>query len=511
MQTQERDKRKLLLRTLATVMTVALLAAVPSADARDREINDQNICAAVEDTLFYDKAVPFNRIDVACSDGIVTLKGTTDNLLAKTHAERLAETTKGVRSVINRLDVRPAHDRSAGDIRQDVKSALLADPATESYQVSANANSDGHVTLRGEVDSWQEKQLAAKVAMGVKGVTEITNNIDVDYATDRSDAEIKAEIKKALRWNALVDHSLIDVSVNDGLVSLTGTVGSAAERRQARYDAWVAGVKEVDDSALKTSRWLEGDQRRDQAYVAKPASEIRAAVQDANLYDPRVKAFNIDVDVEGSIATLRGKVDNLKAKRAAAENARNTVGVSRVVNRLKVRPVAALMDKQIEEDIRQALTRDPYVERYDISVDVVDNTAYLSGAVDSYFEKAQAEDAASRVTGVEEVSNALTVTNTNWPVVYDPYVYDWYTYDYGWYDYEPAYTTRTDAEIKDNINDHMWWSPLVDSDEVTVLVDDGVATLTGTVDSWAERRSAAENALEGGATRVENELVVDTG
>lgn len=43
---------------------------------------------------------------------------------------------------------------------------------------------------------------------------------------------------------------------------------------------------------------------------------------------------------------------------------------------------------------------------------------------------------------------------------------------------------------------------------ITVEVEDGVATLTGTVESWGEYRAAAENALEGGAIMVDNELEV---
>jgi osmotically-inducible protein OsmY len=96
----------------------------------------------------------------------------------------------------------------------------------------------------------------------------------------------------------------------------------------------------------------------------------------------------------------------------------------------------------------------------------------------------------------------------NSPIIYDPYIYDWYAYDYDWHHYQPTYAVKTDREIKNAIKNELWWSPFVDSDEVTVKVEDGVATLMGTVDSWSERRAATNNALEGGAIRVENDLVV---
>jgi len=42
-----------------------------------------------------------------------------------------------------------------------------------------------------------------------------------------------------------------------------------------------------------------------------------------------------------------------------------------------------------------------------------------------------------------------------------------------------------------------------------VTIEDGVATLTGTVDSWSEYDAATENAYEGGATWVDNDLMIE--
>ena len=100
----------------------------------------------------------------------------------------------------------------------------------------------------------------------------------------------------------------IDVSVNDGEVELTGTVGSAAEKRMAESDARVAGVISVDTSELSVAQWARDDKLRGEKYVVKSQDELRDAVDDALLYDPRVNAFNIDPDIVGS-TVVRGKVD----------------------------------------------------------------------------------------------------------------------------------------------------------------------------------------------------------
>jgi len=74
--------------------------------------------------------------------------------------------------------------------------------------------------------------------------------------------------------------------------------------------------------------------------------------------------------------------------------------------------------------------------------------------------------------------------------------------------YKPDIGLRTDAEMKEDVEDELWWSPFVDSDDVSVSVDQGVVRLEGRVDSWSELRAAVENAYEGGAYSVDNDLIV---
>ncbi|MCF8130401.1 MAG: BON domain-containing protein [Deltaproteobacteria bacterium] len=199
----------------------------------------------------------------------------------------------------------------------------------------------------------------------------------------------------------------------------------------------------------------------------------------------------------------------LRAKRAAARQARGVVGVWSVNNRIKVRP-GTPSDITIKGRLSDALRWDPYVERYEINVSVVDGTVYLTGNVDTQFEKARADDLASRHVGVRAVKNYLTVNEPN-GMSDDPYVEDWSIYDFYWYENRKTTTAKNDWEIKKSIQDELFWSPFVDADQVKVQVEDGTAILTGTVDTWAERRASTENALEGGAVSVTNELAVEYG
>ncbi|MCF7837628.1 MAG: BON domain-containing protein [Candidatus Marinimicrobia bacterium] len=468
------------------------------------ELNDRQISNAVDDELIKDPAVSARAIDVSTAEGVVTLTGSVNNLLAKERAENIAATVKGVRAVVNRIDVSAPY-RADKEIDEDIDDALRWDPVTESWELTASVD-NGIVTLTGTVDSWQEAQLAATVAKGVRGVKGVANNIMVDYKTDRPNREIQEEVAATLRWDLYVDDGLIEVSVDNGHVALTGTVGSLAEKNRAYSKAWVAGVKSVDNSGLNVKGWARDARLRTGKYIARSDAEIKAAVNDALVYDPRVVSYKIDVESTGGYVTLRGTVDNLRAKRAAAQDARNVVGVWSINNKLKVRP-GTPSDRRIEVNLKNALARDPSVERYQIDVSVVDGEVYLAGAVDSTFEKAVADNVAARQLGVEVVHNFLTVNNPNF-TVQDPYTDEWYLYDYDWYVTTDRTTTKSDWEIEVDIKAELFWSPFVDSEEVTVSVDNAVVTLTGTVDTWAERQAATENAIEGGAVAVDNELAV---
>jgi osmotically-inducible protein OsmY len=468
-------------------------------------ISDPDITDHVEVEFIFDPAVPFNSIDVSTDKGIVTLTGTVTNLLAKERSTQIAETVRGVRSVVNRIDVDPLVDRSGRSLRKAVNDALLYDAAADSYEISVSADDEGQVTLTGTVDSWHERELSETVAKGVSGVTGINNNIIIKAKSERPDTEIKPEIEKRLQWDTLVDNALINVRVEDGKVYLSGVVGSAAEKRRAEWDAHVAGVEAVDSAELKVERWARDKNLRKNKYVERSDLEIRKAVQDALLYDPRVYAFNLDVTATGGIVTLRGVVDNIQAKKAAIRDARNTVGVIGINSLIKVRPVARIDDDKIAENVRNALLRNPFTESYEIKVQVKNQVARLNGTVDSYFEKAEAENVAFRAKGVTDVKNSLTVS---YPaiVIYNPYIYSWTIYDYPWYKSAAIISNKSDWVIKQAIESEFLWSPFVDSDDITVSVEDGIATLTGSVDSIRENEAAEQNAFEGGAKAVVNKL-----
>ena len=177
---------------VAAITQTLVLPSLQAATAK-REITDKGITFAVEKALMVEKGVIPNDVDVTTSQGFVTLSGAVDNLLAKERAVKIAESIRGVLGVIDRITVTPV-SRSDDDIRKDILAALLQDPATESYQVTVSVQG-AVASLGGSVGSYMEKQLAERVAMGVKGLKDVHNDITINYLAKRTDAEIAADIE----------------------------------------------------------------------------------------------------------------------------------------------------------------------------------------------------------------------------------------------------------------------------------------------------------------------------
>jgi osmotically-inducible protein OsmY len=446
-----------------------------------------------------------------------------DNLLAKERAVKIAEGIRGVLGVVDRITVTPI-SRPDTDICKDIQAALLQDPASEYYKVAVSVH-DGVATLTGTLGSYEEKQLATRIGKGVKGVKEVRNDVTINYLANRTDLEIAADVMARLQWDIWLNGAQINSAAVGGKVTLTGTIGSAISKSRAFDDAWVNGVTSVDDSGLKIEPQAHDVAHQEVIDAARSDGEIKLAVQASLHLDPRVSAFSPDVTVEGGEVILGGDVGNLKAKTSAEQDAINIVGVIGVNNYLKVRPNGRPTDTQMATELKAALFWDPLVDSSTITVAVINRVAYLSGGIDSSFQKNEAQDVASRIKGVLLIHNHLkiepeyAVSDYGWPEYsyYDWPYYSYYPYYAGYGGYGMADDTYeifgpqpqlSDSQIKRKIEDRFFWSPFVDRSDIKVTVNGAVATLTGTVGTWVGWNEADKDAHKSGATAVLNQITV---
>ena len=193
------------------------------------------------------------------------------------------------------------------------------------------------------------------------------------------------------------------------------------------------------------------------------------------------------------------------------------MGVSGVDSHLKVRPDGQVTDAEMKEQLKAVIRWDPLLDGSRMGVDVVNRIALLSGAVTSTLQKAEAQDVASRTKGVVSVRNELKV-EPRFYVAYDE-----------WPDSYPSFSPYanqlsdnasrmfgprlylSDERIKKNIESAFFWSPFVHSAGIKVVVDGGVATLTGTVGTSIAWREAYWDARKSGASGVVNRVKVKSG
>ena len=136
-----------------------------------------------------------------------------------------------------------------------VKSKLTTDDTVKAHQIDVDTK-EGVVTLSGTVTDPMAKTRAVELARGTDGVRNVVDNISVASQTvadpdDRSmigDAAITAAVKTKLLADTRVSGLAIDVDTKDGVVTLIGTVKTAAQKTAALEIArGTDNVKSVED------------------------------------------------------------------------------------------------------------------------------------------------------------------------------------------------------------------------------------------------------------------------
>ncbi len=211
-------------------------------------------------------------------------------------------------------------------------------------------------------------------------------------------------------------------------------------------------------------------------------TDIRQAVLEQLEHDARVNAQGLQVVVVDGQVTLSGVVPSYRAKWAAAEAARRVRGVYDVSNQIEVRPTTPSSDERIAGDIRSALMRDADLDAAGIHVDVHGGHVVLQGSVTDGWAKSRAEEDARWTRGVVSVDNELTVTPSG---------------------------SAQDRDLALEVERALRRDAAVQPGHVDVTVEDRHVTLSGVVDSWAERNAALDDALHiRGVADVRDELAL---
>jgi osmotically-inducible protein OsmY len=211
-------------------------------------MTDSELKREVESELNWDPEVnSVAAIGVSVNDGIVTLRGHVDSFIEKLAAENAVTRVRGVKAVVNELEVRmpKSSERTDEDLARAAVEAIawLTEAPQDRIKIKVE---NGIITLLGTVFWNYQKQSAENALRGLLGVKGVINLIEVRPSADK--ALVKAKIEEALKRNAELDAKRITVETVGSKVILRGAVRSWAERKEAERVAWEApGVTEVDN------------------------------------------------------------------------------------------------------------------------------------------------------------------------------------------------------------------------------------------------------------------------
>ena len=215
----------------------------------------------------------------------------------------------------------------------------------------------------------------------------------------KSDTELTQRIMRELQWDSRIDWTRINVNVNDGVVTLTGTVPIHAQKLAAQSAAHrVTGVLDVanDIEVKPVDQFVRTD--------TQIASAVRAALE----WDALVPNELIQSTVSNGQVTLAGEVDFLRERGDAERAIRQLAGVVGVINKITVRK-RPIDSEQLREEIEHALERRADREAERLRVEINDGAVDLFGRVHSWQEKRAVVGSIGHAPGVIQVRDHLRI------------------------------------------------------------------------------------------------------
>ncbi len=214
----------------------------------------------------------------------------------------------------------------------------------------------------------------------------------------KTDEQLKMDVLAELKWEPALNESNIGVSVDNGVVTLTGHPATYAEKTAAERAAQrVAGLKAL--AVEMTVKLASGFERTD--------ASIAAAVEHALAWNVAVPDGKVTPVVERGWVVLKGEVPWNYQRQAATRAVRELIGVVGVTNLVAVKP--AIAPEDVRADIRDALRRQADRESKHLEISVDGSSVTLHGKVHSWAERAAAQGAAWSARGVSSVTNDLLV------------------------------------------------------------------------------------------------------
>ncbi|MDD2558720.1 MAG: BON domain-containing protein [Desulfuromonadaceae bacterium] len=178
----------------------------------------------------------------------------------------------------------------------------------------------------------------------------------------KSDVWLKANIVTSYTLNQNLNPFDFDVEVENGIVSLSGTVDSEVEKDLAIEIAkGVEGVKDVNSSIMIEPGTKAEERKEPEFFRTVEDATITAKVKSRLLWNRNTNGMDINVVTENAVVTLKGKVASAAQGDLAAQMAKNTTGVERVMKEFEIVPEPKKAEKKGTLETIEEKTNDAWI------------------------------------------------------------------------------------------------------------------------------------------------------
>jgi osmotically-inducible protein OsmY len=214
----------------------------------------------------------------------------------------------------------------------------------------------------------------------------------------RADKELQDSVLKALDWEPSVNAAQIGVTVEHGVVTMAGWVGTLREKWMAEKTArHVWGVRAIANDLVVAP----------DGALMRSDTAIAGAALNALSWNSAIPPDLIQITVRDGWVTLNGTVPWRYQKEAAEKAITQLYGVKGVVNAIVVK--APVTVANVRQKIEEAFKRSADIDAQRVSVDARDGIVVLKGTVLSLAERSAAEHAAWAAPGVIAVDDQLVI------------------------------------------------------------------------------------------------------
>lgn len=210
---------------------------------------------------------------------------------------------------------------------------------------------------------------------------------------------LRNDVEQELRWEPSVSAEKIGVSVNHGVVALSGHVGSWYEKWAAER----AALRVINVTSIASEIVVDvpfASHRTDEDIASAATSHLKWNFQVPD---------SIKVKVDHGWVTLQGTAEWQYQREEAERVVRSLRGVIAVMNEIELKPKISATG--VKTKIEDALKRDAQIDANSITVEATGSAVVLRGHVHSWTERQDAEHAAFGAPGVTSVTNLITISH----------------------------------------------------------------------------------------------------